>query len=93
MRSVGCLLLVAGLWSLLMWGMLGLLVEPQAQVVMWSLRLGVDPNDTQWFAEWLEETEQGIRLGLMIIWGAGLLLMAVLAVMAIVSARAERKAE
>ncbi|MFN7176214.1 MAG: hypothetical protein ACK4MX_04920 [Thermaurantiacus sp.] len=88
MRGAGCLVIVAGLWSLLIWWLRGLMVEPHAQVVLWSLRLGIDPNDSQAFAEWLEDTQVAMRLGLAIIWGAGLVLMAVLAV---VSIRAEAK--
>lgn len=90
MRAAALLLLLAGLWSALMAWLRGLLVEPQAQVVLWSLRLGLDPNDTQGFAEWLEEMQEGLRIGLLIIWGGGLLLMAVLAALALMAGRADR---
>lgn len=90
MRAAALLLLLAGLWSALMAWLRGLLVEPQAQVVLWSLRLGLDPNDTQGFAEWLEEMQEGLRIGLLIIWAGGLLLMAVLAALALMAGRADR---
>ncbi len=70
---------LAALWSALMWGLLRLMVEPYAQVVSWSRAMDIDPNDTQWLAQLLEDGQVAIRLVIVILWALGLLAIGALA--------------
>lgn len=58
-----------------MWSLRAVMTDPYPRVVRWSRAVNVDPNDTQWLAELLDESQAAVRLVLLLLWGVGLVLL------------------
>jgi len=70
---------LAFLWTALMWRFRALMVEPYPRVVRWSRAMNIDPNDSQWFAQLLDDSQVAIRLLIVLLWALGMVAIAVLA--------------
>lgn len=85
MRALALLAFAAAgaLWSWAVLGLRRLMADPYPRIVRWSRAVNIDPNDTQWLAELLDDSRAAIRLVLLTVWVLGLLLLALAAVLAV----------
>jgi hypothetical protein len=77
MRAILALgLAAAALWSGLLWWLWQVARDPGPAVVQASRVLSIDPKDTQWLAQLLDESVAGLLFTLALVWLLGLVAIA-----------------